>query len=447
VQRREARSSGGLLLNRDFMLFWCGESISLLGSQVSLLAFPLTAVLLLRAGTTQTGLLMAAQTSPFLLVSLPAGLLVDRLPRRGILIWSNLVRAALLASVPALAAAGALTLGLLYLVGFLTGSLTVLYAAAYQAYVPALVERSELVAANSRLASSESVAQAAGPPIAGLLAQAATASVGIGLDALSFAVSAFCQLGVQRREKVTARVERASITLELTAGLRVMWRNPLVRVAAVAASHWNFCIGMTQAVIVVFAVRHLGLSPGLFGGVLAIGSIGAVLSAAVSTRVIRRLGIGRTMIGGAVLGSLAPLFFPLARGSALVVGATLACGYFIQGIAGPLCGVTAASMFQHTVAPELLGRVSAARRLISWGAEPIGAVAGGSLATLAGARPALAAAAAVSSVMWLWVALSPWRRILDLADADKELTGIQPSLPNDPARDQLSRTAVRDDPS
>jgi MFS family permease len=421
-------SSRGLR-DPDFRLFWAGESVSLVGSQVSLLAFPLLAVLVLHAHAAQTGLLAAAQTMPFLLLSLPAGLLVDRVARRTILIATNIVRALLLCTIPALQLAGALSMGVLDGIAFLVGSLTVLYAAAYQAYLPTLVPPHDIVAANTRLTSSESVAQASGPPIAGVLAQAASASIGILLDACTFAIAAACQLAIRHREPPSPAPEvRDPLGTQLLAGLRTMWRNAPVRVAAIAAAHWNFCIGSVQAVIVIYAVHSLKLSPGLLGGVLAVGSIGAVLSAALVSRLIARVGIGRAMIGGAVLGSIAPIMFPLAGGPAATSAGLLALGYFLQGLAGPICGVTAASVFQHTVAPELLGRVSAARRLISWGAEPLGALAAGALAPALGIRELLVLTAALSSVMWLWVAQSPWRGLNELSAAQPPATRTPPEL-------------------
>jgi MFS family permease len=405
------------LRDRDFLLFWAAESVSLLGSQVSLLALPLLAVLLLHAHAAQTGLLVAAQTAPFLFVSLPAGLLADRVPRRTLLIASNVIRAVLLATIPALQLAGLLSMPLLYGIAMLVGSLAVVYAAAYQAYLPSLVQREELIAANARLTSSESVAQASGPAIAGVLAQTASAVLGILLDACSFAFAAACQLAIRRHERTTTPPVRQPLAVKLTAGLVAMWRNTPVRVAAIAAAHWNFCIGSAQALIVVYAVRSLKISPALLGAVLAVGSGGAIVSAAFVSRVIARVGLGPAMISGAFLGSLAPLLFPLATRPVDAAVVLLAGGYFVQGVAGPLCGVTAASVFQHTVPPEMLGQVSAARRLISWGAEPVGALAAAALAGPLGLRGALLATAVLSSTMWLWVALSPWRRLGQLTDA------------------------------
>jgi MFS family permease len=432
-RRGPARTGVSGLKGPDFRLFWAGESVSLLGSQVSLLAFPLLAVLLLHARAQQTGLLAAAQTIPFLFLSLPAGLLVDRVARRAILIASNAVRALLLGTIPVLQLAGALSMGALYGIAFLVGSFTVLYAAAYQAYLPTLVPAGEIVAANGRLTSSESIAQASGPPIAGALAQAASASVGILLDACTFAIAAGCQLAIRHREPAAERpAARDPLALELLAGLRTLWRNRPVRVAAIAAAHWNFCIGAVQAVMVIYAVRSLRLSPGLLGAVLAMGSVGAVLSAMLVARLIGRVGVGRAMIGGAVLGSIAPVMFPLAERPAGAAAGLLALGYFLQGLAGPLCGVTAASVFQHTVAPQLLGRVSAARRLISWGAEPLGALAAGALATQLGIRGVLLGTAVLSCTMWLWVVFSPWRRLHELP-GPQGLSMPSPTTPLSPA--------------
>jgi MFS family permease len=283
---------------------------------VTLLALPLTAALTLQAGPAQMGVLAAVETAPFLLIGLPAGAWVDRLRRRPVMIAADVGRALMLAAIPAAWLLGGLTIELLYAVGLLAGCLTVFFDVAYQAYLPALVERDELVEGNSKLELSRSTAQIVGPGLAGGLVQAIGGPPAILIDAVSFALSGFC-LGLIRRAEPAPRTAggRGRLWAEIGEGLRLVVGSPVLRGIAGCTGTWNLFGSIVQAVLVLFATRELGLEPGALGLIFAVGGAGAVLGALLADRATRRFGTGPVIIGAAAIGAASWLLIPLAGGA------------------------------------------------------------------------------------------------------------------------------------
>lgn len=400
--------------HRDFLKLWIGQTISVFGSQFTGLALPLIAALTLNASPAEMGILLAADTAPFLLVGLFAGVWVDRLRRRPILIVGDVGRALLLLTIPLTAFAGRLSMPQLYVVGFLYGVLTVFFDVAYQAYLPALVERGHLVEGNSKLEASRSTAQVAGPGVAGLLIQALSAPFAIVLDALSFFISALF-LGMIRRSEGEPVVTRAPMLAEVREGLKSVFDNRLLRAIAGTTATSNFFGSAIGALYILFATQELGLAPAAIGLVFSVGNIGALAGGVLAGTLARRLGLGRVIVGAAFLGALGnvPVVFA-TRDLALPV---LAVGWVLVAMASPIYNINQVSLRQAITPLSLQGRMNATMRFVVWGTLPLGGLVGGFIGGAIGLRSAIALAAAGGLTAFLWVLRSPVRTLTRIPDS------------------------------
>jgi len=402
----------GLWRHRDFMKLWSGQTISQFGTQVSLLAIPLTAVLVLDASAFEVAQLSTVEYLPFLLFALPAGVWVDRLSRRPILIAADLARGAALGSIPLAYAFGALTIWQLYAVSFVAGTLTVFFDVAYQSYLPSLVERERLLHGNSLLEMSVSVAQVAGPGVGGVLVGALTAPVAILIDAASFLVSAVLVVAIRAREAPIARIASVSVRHELWEGLRYVVGHRYWRALAITVGASNFASFVIGSIFVVYAVRELGLMPATIGLVLTLGSLGGVAGAMAAGPVARRIGVGRTIVGSAVLFGPPLLLVPLAPQAEPIP--FLVVALLVATAGGTAFNITGRSLMQTLTPERLLGRMTATRRFLVWGTIPLGSLAGGVLASELGLRAALWTGAIIACFTFVPIALSPIRLISNL---------------------------------
>ena len=295
------RRPGGLCRHRDFLSLWGAETISQFGTQVSLMALPLVAIIALEESAFKVAALTSVEFLPFLLFTLPAGVWIDRLRRKPILVLGNVGRGLALVSVPVAHWAGALTIWQLYAVGFTVGVCTVFFDIAYQSYIPALVGREDVVEANSKLEISRAAANIAGPGMAGGLVALLTAPVAVLVDAVSYAVSALLLVGIRKQEEAPARAERRSLRSELGEGLRYVFTHPYQRTMVTMTALSNFFGQVVFSILLVYAVRQLELSPGTIGVALAIGNLGTLASALTAKRIGERLGVGRTILLAACL--------------------------------------------------------------------------------------------------------------------------------------------------
>jgi MFS family permease len=413
---------GGLWRHPDFLRLWGSQSVSQLGSQISVLAIPFAAVLVVDASAFQVALLGAAVMAPWLLFALPAGVWVDRLPRRPILVIADLGRAVALASIPLAYALDVLTMAQLYAVSFVSGTLTVFFDVAYQSYLPALVERTQLVDGNAKLEFSRSAASVAGPGLGGALVAALTAPYAVAADAVSFVGSAILLFRIRRPERPPERTSAASVRAELVEGLRYVfgdarWRSMMGYVASV-----NFFFAVAESVFIVYAVRRLELSAPVIGAIFAVTNIGAVFGAMLVGRVSRRLGVGRTLVVSGLLGGPPLLLIPLAPASFPIP--FLVAGWFLVSLGIVIYNVTAISLIQALTPERMLGRMNASRRFVVWGTIPLGSVTSGALASTIGLRETIFVGAVGASFSFLWLAFSPLLRIREMprhATAD-ELT-------------------------
>jgi MFS family permease len=412
-----ARLSGihftGLWRHPDFVKLWTGQTISQFGTQVSQLAIPLTAALVLNASPAQMGLLGAFDFAPFLVLSLFAGVWVDRVRRRPILIAADAGRAVALGSIPVAAVLGALRIEQLYVVGLVTGTLTVFFDVGYQAYLPALVSRDQLVEGNSKLEISRSVAQIAGPGLGGGLVQLISAPLAIAVDAMSFVASVISLLLIRAPERVPARTPagRGSLWTELREGLFVVLDNPILRSIAGCTATSNLFGQATQALYVLYVTRELNLQPAVIGLIFAASGPGALLGALLAAPTAQRFGLGTTILGAITAAQLASLLIPLAGGPPAVVTAMLMAASFIAGVGGPMYNINQVSLRQAITADRLQGRMNASMRFIVWGTIPIGALLGGGLAQVFGVMPTIVAMVAAGLTAPAWLVFSPVPRL------------------------------------
>jgi MFS family permease len=409
---------GTLWRNRDFALLWSAQSVSMVGSEVSGLALPLVAILVLHASTFAVAALGVVEFLPFVLLTLPAGVWVDRLRRRPILIAADVGRAVVLGSVPLTYAFGGLTLVQLYAVGFLTGVFTVFFDVSYQSYLPALVDKEHVIEGNAKLELSRAGSQVAGPTLAGALVSALTASYAVAVDAFSFVVSALCLMRIRKPEpEPVAFEDRQPMRAEIATGLRYTWRHPLLRPLILQIGMGNFFNASISSILLVFAVRDLHLTATTIGIAFSVGNAGLLLGATIARRLAAALGIGPTLICGAVATGVAWLLLAVAPRHAAIP--LLALAQFVWSLGAVLYFVNGISLIQTITPDRLLGRVNASRRFAVWGVIPFGSLLGGALGTALGLRSAIwigATGAALSSIPLL---VSPMRHVRRTEDAEK----------------------------
>ena len=412
------RRPGGLWRHGDFVSLWGAETISQFGTQITLLALPLVAIVTLAESAFRVALLTTAEFLPFLLFTLPAGVWVDRLPRRPILILANVGRAAALLSVPVAHWLGVLTIWQLYAVGFAVGVGTVFFDLAYMSYLPRLVGRADLVEGNAKLETSRSAAQVGGPGLGGLLVSALTAPIAILVDAASYLASAFLMGRIRTVEVVAPRDERRSLRAELREGLGYVLRHPYQRgiVAAVAIS--NFFGQLVFAILLVFAVRELGLSAASIGVVLSLGSVGTLLAAVTARRLGDRLGVGRAILISSFLfgpGTLLIAVAPAEYAEAFIVAAIAVVGY-----GGTLFNVTMISLIQAITPDRILGRANASRRFVVWGVVPLGGIAAGALAETIGLRETIVVGSLGAMLAIVPILASPIRALGPIGEIEDQ---------------------------
>ena len=408
-------SRGLLRRDRDFVQLWVGESVSALGTQISLLAVPLVAVQLLHATPGQMGVLGALGTIPYLLFAVVAGVWADRSRKRPLLIGAQLAEALLLLLIPVLALLGVFRLSHLFAIALALGVAKVLFEVAYQSYLPQLVQRDDLVQANSRLSASASVAEIGGPGLGGLLVSALTAPIAVVVDAVSFLVSAVALGRIRRREPAPV-ADRRRMGTEVAEGFRETIRNRYLLAFAGEAATYNVAWSAINALLVLWAVRELGLSAGTLGLLLSVGSVGALLGALLTDRLARRIGVGRAMWTSAVVSNVGVLLIPAAAGHPALVLAVLGIAFFLRGLGMTGTNVHTYAIRQAVTPVAMLGRSSAAYRVLTDGFVPLGALLGGLLGEAIGLRPALLVGALVLFPSWCWLYFSPARSLQRLPD-------------------------------
>jgi MFS family permease len=423
-----AEASGGsprevkrrsLWRHSDYMKIWSAASISLMGTQVSQIAIPFIAVVVLKTPVFQVALLGTVEMLPFILFALPAGAWLDRVRRQPVLIAGDVGRAIALVSIPIAYSLGVLTIWQLYAVGFVTGILTVLFDVADQSYLPVLLEADDLVEGNAKLQISGSAAQIVGPGLGGGLIALVAAPFAVIVDAASFLVSGGLISLIRQREtkperKVAADGSHTSLRHEITEGLQYVLGDRHLRMIAASTGTSNFGSSIAFAVFPVFAYAELRLSPGIVGGALGLGGLGVLVAAVTAAPLAERFGVGPVIVASIFLcgpGALLMVFLP---STALVAGALLLAAELIIGFAGTVYNVNQVSFRQAITPLDIQGRMNATMRFIVWGTMPLGLVVGGILGSFLPLRITILIGGIIASTAFLWVLASPVRSLREI---------------------------------
>jgi MFS family permease len=394
-----------LIRNPRFLRLWAAETISHFGSSITGIALPFVAITLLQAGPLEVAILNLADFLPFLLIGLLVGALVDRLPRRAVLIGGDLGRAILILTIPLAYLAGVLSLPQLIAVGFLVGVLTVFFDVAYQAYLPSLIGREDLVEGNSKLEFSRSAAGLLGPGLGGLLVDLLRAPIAMLVDAASFLASALFLATIRdQRGAATAPNDapesksngtapaptRGTMRREIAEGLRYVFGHPALRTIGAATATSNLFSSIGGAAFMLFAINELQMTPALIGLAFSLGSVGGLVASLVAGPLSRRFGVGRVIVVTVALGG--PFEFAVGLGSAGADAlnlALIAAAGFAMGGSGTIYNINQVSLRQAITPEAMSGRMNATMRWFVWGTMPIGSIIGGIIGETLGVRAAI----------------------------------------------------------
>jgi MFS family permease len=406
-----------LLRETQFRRFWIGQTISVFGDQVTGLALPIVAVLILHADATQMGLLTAVGLLPHLLFSLPAGVWLDRVQeRRRLMIVCDVLRAAAIAAIPVAFVLGWLGLALLFAIAFVVGTLTVVFDISWNTLFVSVAKREQFVEANALLNGSRSLSSVGGPAIAGFLIQVLSAPVALVADALSFLGSAVF-LGRVRAIEPPIEHEPGSIRSQLASGLTFIFRDPIMRPSVLAAATlnlFNFCF---QALFILYATVYLHVTPGVLGLALGAGAVGGVIGAITASRIGRRLGLGRSYLLGLIVFPGSLILVPLAGGMPdPIVLAFLFLSEAGAGLGVMILDINAGAMLQARTPDRIRGRAMGAFRFINMGIRPIGATIGGLLGGILGVQETLYIVILLQFTGVLWLIGSPVLRLRDMPE-------------------------------
>jgi MFS family permease len=379
-----------LWYNSDFLKLWISQTISQFGSQITILALPLTAALSLNATPFQMGILTASEQLPFLLFGLFAGVWVDRWWRRRILIITDIGRGLLLLVIPTTALFGLLRIEILWFSAFVVGILTMFFDVAYWSYLPAVVSRDLLVEGNSKLALSQSAAETVGPGFAGILVQLLTGPFTILVDAISFFTSALILSQIRAPELISSSNDRKQgVWHELISGLLLVFHDRILRALILRATVWNIFYNMGLPIFILFVTRDLRFRPEFIGVLFSAMGFGFLFGAMLIERITKRLGVGTTIIKSVFTAAIAVCLIPFTSGDGMMTSLILVMVLFIFGFMTALYNVNNISLRQAITPNHLLGRMTATMRFITWGIIPFAALFGGLLGEKIGLRTTL----------------------------------------------------------
>ncbi|MEV4563102.1 MFS transporter [Nonomuraea sp. NPDC049419] len=405
----------GVLRNPDFLRFLSSHAANELGANVSRVALPLVAVMTLHAGPAQVGLLSSLQTVAFLLLGLPAGVWVDRLRKRRVMMASDLARFVLLGSIPLAAGLGLLSIELLFVVALLAGVSQVFNDVADSTYLPNLVSTTQLSDGNAKLETVRASAFLAGPGVGGALVQLLGAPRTVLTTALGALASVFFLSTVKVPDKPPADTERGPMLRGIKEGLTYVWQDRLMRAFGASSALGNLCVSGVLGLSVLFLAETVKLAPGAVGALLMSGGIGGVLGGLTGGWLSRRFGSARTTLVATAVGAPFGLLLPLTEPDWRVVCFALASMGISWAAAMSNVGQ---STYRQTVTPDhLLGRVNASVRFVTWGVMPLGALLGGIVAQQIGVRQALWLLMVGRAVAFVPLLFSPLPRMRDFADA------------------------------
>jgi MFS family permease len=415
--------AGALWRHADFLKLWAAQSVSSFGARITREGLPLAAVLTIHAPPAQLGLLAALSQGPGLIVGLLAGGFVDRARRRSILIGADILRAAILLSVPIAAWLHLLSMAQLYGVAALAGAASVLFDIADHAYLPSLIARDQLMDGNTKLGLTEAVAEIGGPALAGVLVQALTAPIAIAVNAVTYLASALFLSAIDKTEDLGARGPRQPWHRNLALGLTTIFEQPLVRPLFLVSVTQPFFGGFFSALYVFYAIDILKLTPAMMGVTIGVGGVGSLVGAALAAPAARRLGLGRAILFCGLAAAAMTFFIPLAHGTPVVAMGYLMIAQFFGDSLAVMSLIASTSLRQSLVPLDRLGRVVAVFQAGAGAPVVAGALLGGVLAGFWGARAMLFVAAAGVTAGMIWGFLSPLRSLREMPVAPGPPTG------------------------
>ncbi len=453
-----------LFRHPNYLKLWTAATVSLFGTQVSQIAIPFIAAVVLKASAGEVGLLTTIEFLPFILFTLPAGVWVDRFPKRRILIIGDLGRAAMLVSIPIAYALGALTIWQLYVVGFVNGAMTVFFDVADQSFLPSILKRDELVEGNAKLQISQSSAQILGQPVGGGIVALLSAPIAVLIDAASYVGSAALILGIRltsggagrRRDldeidtipttaatdaaadastlagasvTVDARAaaaratddEDAGMRRQIMAGLRYIGHHRYLANIAASTATSNLFSQIAFAIMPVYLYRTLGLSPAAVGAIGGIAGVGVLVGALIASRLATTFGVGRVIVGSTFVFGVAGLLTPAAPPE--LAFWFIAVSFFGEGMAGVIYNVNQVSLRQAITPEHFLGRMNATMRFLVWGTIPIGSLIGAGLSEVVGVHTTVWVGAILGVFAVLPVLLSPVRSLRAIPTDDPNVAG------------------------
>jgi MFS family permease len=401
------RPKSVLARNRAFLLVWSGESISLLGSEISVVALPSLAVLVLGADAVGVGALVALQWLPFVLLAPIMGVFTDRLRRRPVMQFANIARCLILGSLPVAAVLGHLTLAHLYVAALLKGVFDVAFQLAYQAYIPQVLDRADLVEGNVKTQLSKSIAMTVGRSAGGGLVSLIGAARAVAADAASYLAAAVLLLFIREKEPRPAPAERglAATLRDIRGSIALTLGNRLLRSLTLTLTFGNMAVSSTLAMIIVYAYQDLHFSAGQLGLTLSLGSAPVLVGAVLSRRINERLGMGRVLVLTHALLGLAFALLPAATlGGKLFAFVVVVVSQGISSFTGPLTNVAVITLIQKATPVEAMGRVNGVALPFIWGANALGPVLGSTVAAMTGNAVAfiLAAVLAWAAIGWIF---------------------------------------------
>ncbi|MFD1931100.1 MFS transporter [Nonomuraea mangrovi] len=419
--RPEPLLERSLWRDRDFLTFWIGETVSLLGAQVTNLALPLAAILAFDATDEQVGILRFLQLAPYLGLALLIGVWSDRARRKPLMLAANLARMTLLALVVLLYWWQALNLVTLMVIACAIGVASVVFDVSWMSYVPVLVRSPKrYVEAGAKMSISSSAADVAGPGVAGMLVSALTAPVALVVDAFSYALSVVSLLLIRTPEPRPRPAARRHALTELRDGLRWVFGDRVLRALALIGFCCNFSMVTVWTMFLLYGTRDLHLSSTTLGGVFAMASVGGLVGAAISGRVIGRFPIGRVYLVAQSALLLGPALIVPAAGPEPVMIGMFVLSFFTTYLGLGVAGVIIVSLRQALTPQSMMGRMTAVFRTLLFGGGALGGLSAGLLAGHVGARAALTMAAAGSALVVVGLVASPVTRLRALPSATEE---------------------------